>query len=474
MNLTEQISLINNPQDFNKLCDNLFSAIWGEEYQQIDDDQSDGGNDGYLLNKKWLFAKHCFKKLQKKNYIKNIIEKASSDLSKTKKLVKNGLEIKRWYFVTPYQIPNEVFMKIRNEQGKDYNFEIAFIGPSFIVTNLLKNKHLLSEFSFLHILDIDKNLDNIKKLIEKSIDNKQTLKIVTNETQSTKEIVQLQTQNINENFNIEKKGQDQKKIFSKDYQKIIELMKSKVYTPEIIKEIKIIIYSSQDQDAVLQGVLALISIIRPSLDNNDIITFIDIGINTANILQSTDAEAILYAEKGLYISMNFCITDLEGWGRVTMTNSTGFSIITPDEQKEIIEKLQKLQQEYAGLFKVALEKAIKSNNHLALARVTSIIAAAAGQRYLHLNTLGVQDRAEIEKRLCKESFLYAKNVASNAGDEYELTYILHNFANSLRTFKEYDEASALLDEAIKIARIIKSEDIVKKCIELKTIIKKEK
>ena len=470
MDLENQITIIYNPQDFNRLCDAIFSALWKDNYQQIDDDQTDGGNDGYLHSEKALYAKHCFKKLPKKDQVSEIVKKAKSDIAKAKDLIKKGLEIEKWVFVTPYKMPNDAWMQIMQEQ-KTCQFNIRGIGPSHLAGYLLEKKYLISEFPFLQVVDVETKLDILNKNIGSLITDSQVsemregdLKVsASQKDQTTKKAERIQD-SVKNVVGIPKA----KSPHSDDYKKILELYKGSS-SAEKITEIKKIIYSSTDQEAILQGILALVSWIRPGKDTSeDMLTLIEIGIGSAQNMKGLDAEAILWAERGLHLSTKFCLMDLEGWGRVEMTNTTGFPVITPDEQTKLVVELKRLNQEFNTAFKTAIDKAMDSKNYVAVARVFSIIGSAAGQRYFYLNSLGVKDRAAFEKRVCKESFMYSKDVVSKANDNQEMVYLLHNFANNLRIFNENDEALGLIENGTKLATKLGMDDMIKELSELKT------
>lgn len=74
MNLQSQIELMKDPSRFSRLV----IALLGEEhpdYQAIDDNRGDGGNDGYIASEKRMFAQHCFKKLPKRDLDNEVLKK---------------------------------------------------------------------------------------------------------------------------------------------------------------------------------------------------------------------------------------------------------------------------------------------------------------------------------------------------------------------------------------------------------------
>ena len=214
---------------------------------------------------------------------------------------------------------------------------------------------------------------------------------------------------------------------------------------------------------MLQAILALASLYEYSLDTvEDQNTMLDIGIEIAIDMKAADAEAILRAEKGINVSTQFVLLDLEGWGKVAMTNSLGWPVITPQEQSAVVDRLKLLDIEFKELFRTAIDKAIESKNYLAVSRIFSMIGSAAGGRAQHFASLEVKDRAEFEKKVCKGSFMYAKGILIKVNDKTELALLMHNFANALRGFGEKEEALDLINKAIKIAKENKVENFMDK------------
>src|SRR5690242_2462094 len=109
MSIQSEIELIKDPSRFSRLTILLFEAEFGFDYQAIDDDRGDGGNDGYIVSEKRMFARHCFKKLPKKALDEEILKKLKSDFAKAAKLKESGAyDIENWTFLTSYAVSNGV------------------------------------------------------------------------------------------------------------------------------------------------------------------------------------------------------------------------------------------------------------------------------------------------------------------------------------------------------------------------------
>jgi hypothetical protein len=129
--------------------------------------------------------------------------------------------------------------------------------------------------------------------------------------------------------------------------------------------------------------------------------------------------------------------------------------------------LKFLDVEAKRIFKSAVDKAMESNNPLAIARVFMEIGVSAGQKADHFLRLGVTERGELEKKTCKSALMYVKSILIQVKDETELAYFMHNFANAIRNFGEKEEALDLVDKSIEIAKRNKMEGFLEKAELLK-------
>lgn len=435
----------NSFQDF---CDRLCLILYPNDYVPVRPGgiEGDTKNDGYCPNARIFFQAHATRREQ---------------LSRTKSKIGASLkgcivqyaDVKRWVYLTNDTLPGTVHKFVDSLRQGYSNVKIE-LWDHKIITSKISN---LSKEEINTILDInlfgdDQLLREIKRLLG------------SNKNRDAKDVAssvkQDQVRNIKARLSGRKTIPKQNK--SDDYKKVISLYKGKA-TKEDITEIKKIVYSSDDPEAILQAILALASLYEYSPDTvEDQNTMLDIGIETAIDMKASDAEAILRAEKGINISTQFILLDLEGWGKVEMTNRLGWPVITPEKQSEIVERLKLLDIEFKKLFKTAIDKAMESKNYLALSRICSMVGSAAGGRAQHFTNLGVKERAEFEKKVCKSSFMYAKSILIKAKDETELALLMHNFANAIRGFGEKEEALDLINKAIKIANENKIEDFMDK------------
>jgi len=343
--LQTQIESFHNTREFERLVNELFSRVFGTDYTSTRY-HGDSGSDGYISSSKTLVAKHCFENPSERN-TKAILKKAREDLNKARELSKR-FPIKYWMFMTPYSIPTEALVMLKKEVGAA-GFDFSSPGPSFIATELLRNKDLIQSFPDLHVGQIDENLKEMKETLETI---KEKINIPITEAQLNKKVEESSKPGAEMVQTFEEPSLPQKpfrtapkKEDSRDFKRLLEIYRCSP-SAELEKEVKSIIYSSRDQGAVLQGVHLLVSWYRFSKDTvDDFMIFVNIGIDVAKNLKSLDSEAILLAEKASLLSVKFVLMDLEGWGEIRMSKVTGLPLITNEKRAAIVSELKRLNQE---------------------------------------------------------------------------------------------------------------------------------
>jgi len=170
--MINRISQINSPDIFVKLCKSLFSAEFNEDFQTIDDSGGDGGNDGYSAKEEILFQIYCPKKPEKINDSK-YREKIKTDLGKAKTLSESReYKIKKWIFVTPGELRENVQTYIRIEAKKCGFVGISWSAPK-LEQLLLKHSYIKSQFPDLILPDLEHQHEEIKKQLDSVKDMKE-------------------------------------------------------------------------------------------------------------------------------------------------------------------------------------------------------------------------------------------------------------------------------------------------------------
>lgn len=160
VDIATKIANLTDPQEFTRLCHLVFTTKFGDDYQEFDDDQSDGGNDGEIVSKKWLISRHCFKRLAKQKEEDAILIKVKSDLAKAVKLREGGMDIGEWIFVSAYRMPAKVWSKVK-ELAVNSGFKCRNLGPSYLASIIIANPDLMKQISWLRVDQIDERLETL-------------------------------------------------------------------------------------------------------------------------------------------------------------------------------------------------------------------------------------------------------------------------------------------------------------------------
>lgn len=423
MDLEEQIRRINNSQEFVKICNTVFMAMYETDFQVIDGTRSDHGNDGYISSEKRILAIHCPVKPEKMTD-KKYLTKIYSDLEKAAKLRDSGkLVIEKWTFVIPYRLSNDVFIKLKNK-ATQLCFEGSYLEATFLANELYRSDHLIEKFPSLHRIKLDSRLANIEKDI-KCLKEAVTPSKVTEKQKEYKE--------------------------SEDKKKVLEIM-SKEQTESSKNDLKSIFYKTSDKDAQINAILGLLNWFEPSEDKDeDMVEWCNQGISIAKILDDKSVLPIFLASKGRHFSSIWFDEDMLTAFYIKAGNTVGIPLINEAERQEKLKTLRSLEAQFTTDFKEALEIAMELKNGEVIAQVCILVGSSAGERYIHVVRFN-KERAITEKTLAKKAILIAKHVYEAMGSELGVGYAIHNLANQLDTFGEKDEAMKLTKKAIQIAQ----------------------
>jgi tetratricopeptide (TPR) repeat protein len=167
MDLATLISVNNNPQEHTRLCVALYEAEHGLDYQAIDDNRGDGGNDGYITSQKRMIARHCFKVRPKVALDDEILKKLKGDLKKVVALKKSdAYDIENWTFQTNYPVSNDV-VKQAIALGKAEGISVSIKTETYLAVLLSKHKHLLPQFPQYQLPELQPQLDEMNAKLDK-------------------------------------------------------------------------------------------------------------------------------------------------------------------------------------------------------------------------------------------------------------------------------------------------------------------
>jgi len=432
MNLEEQIRQISNPQEFVDICNTIFSEKYKENFQVIDGTRSDQGNDGYIISEKCILAIYCPVKPENKTD-QDYREKIGSDLKKAKELHDSGkLKIEKWTFVTPLKICNEVFIYLQNK-AEEFGFIGNHLEATFLSGELYKNEYLLKKFPRLHIPKIESILEAMNNSIQ---DLKKPHK---------EEIGLLVNNRIYEK-------QDKSNEESEDLKKVFSILQ-KEQTEISKKELKTIFYSTVDKIAQVNIIFGLLNWNDPLEDKDeDMVEWCEQGVRIAEILGKKWLRAIFLSYKGVFLSSIWSREDMQTAFTIKAGNMIGIQVISEEQQQAKVNELHSLESNFINVFKEAIDIAVEFKNASILAQVCMNIGNASGGRYIHLNALGIRERAAQEKALSKRLLLHAKELYSAIGYELGVGYAIHNLSNQLNIFGETEEAKELNKKVTEIAK----------------------
>lgn len=444
MNLEEQISQINNPQEFTRLCNTVLTALFPNDYQVIDGTRSDEGNDGYLTAQKRIFAIYCpIKPEQKKD--SHYLSKIKSDLKKAANLRDCGkYRIVNWTFLTPRKLSSKVISKMY-EEAMSLNLNASHLESTFLSNNLKRYPELLKDFSYLTQSNLEEKIDQV---------------LVFLRNRDKKEI--LEDSDIDKNLIVRGETIDREEL-----KKLLELRKQgKSKTAK--SKLKSIYYQTSDNLVKINSIIGILETFMPKDDDvDDYIGLCDEGIELSKLLKVNSARAYLTAKKGFLLSFKSAELDLDSVFRIRLSNASGFPLVSEDEINSIVKQIQQLEDEYNKCFEAAFNISKDKKDFSMLATVFIIMGSAAGYRAQGYNQIGHQNLASYNIQLCRKSFFAAKDIYSYLNDEHSKGYVFLNLANQIRFFNEQKEALELTKNALTIAETFSDKVLLSTAKQLK-------
>lgn len=428
MTLEEQLAQITDPQEFTRLCNTIFTEKYGSEYQVIDGTRSDDGNDGYVISEKRILAMHCPVKPERKTDA-DYLKKIRDDIAKAQELRDSGTyEIDNWSFITPRKLSNRVIAEMM-QHAESIGFNATHQESTFLATELAKNKHLISQFPYLHVHDVDSKLDEILDLLKE---------INIAEEQSEEEI---------DDKNVYKGEVNNKG----ELDQVIEI-RERPRDANTKPELRTLYYKSTDSTVKLNSLLGILDNFDPVEDDaNDFVQLCNEGISISESVGADSVKAHFLAQKGYLASYLYAKLDTETTFQIMADNAIGFQTITEQYRQSVITRLKELENEFDTAFSEAVNLSKAKNDYYTLAGVLIFIGNAAGQRGLYLQNLDIKDRAASERTVCKRALLAAKEIYVAFNDELNVANTLFNLANQIRFFGEEKEALDLTKNSLEVA-----------------------
>ncbi len=426
MSLESQISQLDDSQEFVRLCNTVFTAKFGNDFQVIDGTRGDQGNDGYVNSEKRILAIYCPIKPEQRTD-KDYLRKISSDLSKASSLKESGnYAIDNWTFVTPRKLSNNVIVEMR-AIGAGYGIMANHVDATYLAIELTNYPTLIEEFPQLHLPQIDAKLTEILKALSRgdaAIGGMQDSKLSDGHVYGSIE---------------ESDG---------DFARVITLRES-LPSSDLKAELRGFVYESTDKVVQINALIGVLELYDPLIDDfDDVITMCDLGIRIAvDNLDDPTIKAYFLAQKGFIVSYQYSELSSQVGGQIAMGNAVGIQLLSSQEFKKTGDRLKQLQREFSDAFSEALEIVQSRGDAKGLADILVFVGNAAGMRYIHENSFGYDTQASADKRICKTALLAAKDICSQLGYEWGLINTMFNLANQIRFFGEEQEALQL---AVKV------------------------
>ena len=445
MSLDEQISQINNPQEFTRLCNFVFSAAFPGDFQAIDGTRGDAGNDGYIRSEARVLAFHCPVKPDQKTD-KAYKEKILKDLGKATQIRDSGdLPVRAWTFVTPRKLAHDLIVFIQSESQKR-GLSGSHLEATYLATMLLEHPNLIKEFPGLHVSELE---DLLRKalVVEERIEQRIEQQPESSTSGAKRDVL---------------KGAAD----ATTNERVLEI-RAAANSPEGKAELRAILYRSADPVVQLNALLGVLDAFDPMEDRvPDLVGLCETGIALAKRIGSTGTEAFLLAKKGNFISFLHSRLDIEEWASNQADMAIGM-VFEPERRPKNLAKLQEYKKKYAEAFTKALELAQSNSDAGAFAAVMVELGNAAGLRAGNMRVIGLDDAAGAELAICKDALLRAKNVYAAIGDSLGALRATFNIANQIRFQGEIDEAKHIVTYVLGEARKLGDADLIQKATWMK-------
>lgn len=425
MSLDELIAQITNPQDFTRLCNTIFTDIYGHNFQVIDGSRSDNGNDGYIIGERRVLAMYCPIKPEQKTdaaYLKKI----RSDLNKAAALKSaKKYEIEAWTFVTPRKLGDNVISGMR-EYGAELGIPATHQESTFLANELYRRKHLLHGFPQLNFVDLSAQISQIREILLTNVQKQPA-------SQSSPEMKYEP---------VDEEG-------DRRFHELMDLLPSK----DAKAELKAIAYRTLDPILELNAILCLFRWFDPADDDRaELLAFAQRGIARASKSGLSDAEAMLHAQTAAMLAWDFNLAYSDAYF-CAISDALSPVAGMPLERVQLRwARLQELEQKWRNEASIALDMTKQSNDYESVAGVLVIIGTAVGQVAQILKHTNANETANRFLTECKALLLSAKDIYAAAGDELGAVNAAFNLANQIRWHGGVDEASALAMSAIEVAQ----------------------
>lgn len=146
MNVYARIRKIEDPIEFKHFVNAILASEYRGNFQSIKE-WKDSGVDGYVKNKKIVFAVYC-PVYPERAKLEQYKKKITSDMRKLRKASKKGrfnMAVKEWVFVTPDDLPIEIIDHIHRETA-EAKWKSRALTAVVLAQMFIAHKHLYQQF----------------------------------------------------------------------------------------------------------------------------------------------------------------------------------------------------------------------------------------------------------------------------------------------------------------------------------------
>lgn len=444
MDLASQIAANNNPQEHTRLCVALYEAEYKSDYQAIDDNRADDGNDGYIISEKRMIARHCFKVRPKAALDSAVLKKLTSDLKKAIELKADGTyDIEKWTFQTNYQVSNSV-VKEAVKLGKAAGIQVTIKTETYLADILTRHKHVLSQFSQFQIPEVLPKLDEMNEKLDAILEGDNVKHSSTSE-----KLEPVQTENPQKPHLVQEALEE-----DADYKRVIAIIKSGI-SESAKTSLRAMAYTSTSPLAKMQATFALADWFDVITDKAEqIVELCNSSIFTARQRGRPKELAALSAIKAQYVSQQYGVLYIERFGYILLYNQFGeLGGLSSDDIHKFDARLAVLDEQRIEAAKEALQLVSEIGSYevagQVLLRVGSSLAGIASTQ----RRAGDIENGARNFDAGKGMILEAIRCFGEAKEEQAAVYAKHQFANQIRDYgNEKDLALAIEREVLEWAK----------------------
>lgn len=425
MSLDEQIAQMTNPQEFTRLCNAVFTDIYGHAFQVIDGTRSDNGNDGCVDRENRMLAINCPIKPEQKTDA-GYLAKIKSDLAKALELKReNRYRIDAWTFITPRKLSDNVVSTMR-ALGEEAGIRTSHQESTFLANELYRRPHLLEGLPALQQVNLSAKIDQVLEVL-----------LAKREAQLSETVGGIEPSPVASDAVGDARFHQLVKGFP---------------TQETKAEMKTLAYRTIDPILEINAILALFRWFDPAEDNRaELVEFANRGLERAKQRGLPDAEAILHAQKSVMLLWDFNTSYIETYF-TSIANILVPLGASPFEQlQQSAARLRTLEEGWKAEAVAAMDPIKESHDPETVAGVMLILGTNLGQLAHVCRTVSEPEKADQYLANCKALLMSAKDAYAGFGDELGATNAAFNLANQLWWHGGKGEALELVKSTIPIA-----------------------